>query len=82
VSTPARAPHIGVLISEVEGRFTKPIVDALRGKAREHGLRLLFFPSYRFNSPDGFERQFNMMYLLVDPTRLDGGRRWSPISGA
>jgi diguanylate cyclase (GGDEF)-like protein len=72
VNTPARAPHIGVLISEVEGRFAEPIVDALRNKAQQRGLKLLFFPSYRFNSPDGFERQFNMMYRLVDPARLDG----------
>src|SRR6202521_1157559 len=72
VNTPARASHIGVLISEVEGRFAEPIVDALRNKAQQRGLKLLFFPSYRLDSPDGFERQFNMMYRLVDPARLDG----------
>ena len=68
----APAPRIGVLINEVEGGFQTPLIEGLRNKAREHGLRLLLFPGHGFHSPDVFERQFNMMYHLVDPTRLDG----------
>ncbi|MES2936002.1 MAG: ATP-binding protein, partial [Pseudomonadota bacterium] len=62
---------IGVLINTLDGYFQRAVIDGLRKKAEQEGLKLFFFPGHSINSPFLFERQFNIVYDLGNNPHVD-----------
>jgi DNA-binding LacI/PurR family transcriptional regulator len=61
-----------VLLTELEGDYHRALIDGVCRKADSLGVDLVFYPGHMPGTPVPFERQFGVVFDMVDAQRLDG----------
>lgn len=66
-----RPLRVGVLLNSLFNNFTLEIVAGMRAQAEADGHQLFFFPGNSLSDSNHLDRQFNIVFLLANSSRLD-----------